>query len=431
MGVRQFFRGLFTRRVGIAGVYLGATVLARAGAILLIPLYTRRLTTGEYGDYALAQTLIALLSTPLALGLHSAVARFYFEAKDLKKSIERASSVARWLILITVALSAVLQVGVLVAAPAGSQGIHGRWELSCILWAAAGSGIALIPGQYLRGAQRPFAGAGFQIGEFVLNIGAGLLLVLVLNRGLRGAVEAAALASCINGVMAIVFVGIALKGPLCRQTLREAIKFSLPFVPHALGNQVQFIADRWVMKLTGNDAALGVYALATQLTTPVSMTTQAWNTASTPQIGEVSRNEGAIGVAAHAYRYQRSYVLVTAAAALAVCVGLPVAAFVIGKNFSQALHVIPVICGILILESLYFANAVLVFYVDKPAVIPKITISAGILNVLLNVVFVPLFGIWGAILARSISMGLRSAAMWYAARSFLRQAVPEPQISIA
>ena len=419
-------RRLFTRRVGTASVYLVATVLARAGGILLVPLYTRRLTTGEYGDYALAQTLVALMSTPLALGLHAAVSRFYFEAKDLGQSIRKAGTAARWLILVTLGISSLLQMVVLLACPPGRHGIHGQWELSCILWAAAGSGIGVIPGQYLRGAQRPFAGAAFQLSEFIFSVGAGLLMVLVLNRGLRGAVEAAALQAVISGAISIVFISVSLKGPLSRATLREALKFSLPYVPHAMGNQIQFIADRWVMKFTGNDAGLGVYALASQLTTPVSMATQAWHTASSPEMGEVSRNEGPAGLAAHSYKYQRSYVLVTVAASVAVCVGMPIATLFVGKNFTQSLYLVPVICGIMVFESLYFANDVFVFYLGQTAVIPKITITAGILNVVFNIIFIPVYGLWGAIISRTLSMAFRSGAMWYAARTYLRrgQAVP-------
>ena len=121
-------------------------------------------------------------------------------------------------------------------------------------------------------------------------------------------------------------------------------------------------------------------------------------------------------MAAHAPRYQRSHVLVTAAASAAVCVGLPIASLLIGKNFSEALHLIPVLCAILVFESISFANADLVFYLNKTGALPKITLTAGLLNVAFNVVLIPFFSIWGAILARALSMAFRGGVMWYAAR---------------
>src|ERR1700746_554564 len=78
------------RVLGPAGIYFGATLLARAGAVLLIPIYTRRLTREEYGDYALAQTMIAFLPTLLSLGLLSAMARYYYDDKDVAASRDKA-----------------------------------------------------------------------------------------------------------------------------------------------------------------------------------------------------------------------------------------------------------------------------------------------------------------------------------------------------
>ena len=358
------------------------------------------------------------------------MSRFYFQAKDLKESIRLTATVARWLIVFTASIALVLQSIVLLVFPAGHLGMHGRWEVSCILWAAAGSGIGQIPAQYLRNAQRPFAVSALQLNEFAMNVGAGLLFVLGLNRGLRGAIEASAAAAVANGMISIVFVSIALKAPLSRLTLRDALKFSLPYMPHALGNQLHAIADRWIMKVTGNDAALGVYALASQLSTPVSMSTQAWNTASNPQLGEASRHHGAAGLAEQAHRYQRSHVLVTTAASVAVCIGLPVASLLIGKDFAGALHVIPVICAILVFEGISFANADLIFYLNEPGTLPKITVTAGIFNIGLNVVLIPLFGMWGAVLARGLSMSFRAGTMWYVARLFLRRSVPGPAAEV-
>ncbi len=412
---------LFSRRVGIASVYLGATVLARAGAVLLIPLYTRRLSLAEYGDYALAQTLISLLATPIALGLHAAVGRFYFDLNDLSASKERVGSAARWLVVVTIGIAALLELLVLAARPAGTHGIFGRWELSCIVWGAAGASVGQVPPQYLKSAQRPFPAAAFQLTEFFLTVGSGLFMVLYLGRGFRGAVEAMAIAGLANGVIATGFVLIALKGPLSRVVLREAMRFSLPFIPHGVGNQVQFVADRWVMKLTGNETALGAYALASQLTTPVSMAIEAWHQASGPQIGEALRTGGIAEVSKRRFGYQRSYLLVGLATSLAVCVALPIAGLLVGKSFHAALWIAPLLCALIVMESLYLSNAVMLLYANEPAWLPKITIPAGALNVLLNAALVPFFGIGGALTSRAVAMGLRSGAMWAIAGRRLRE----------
>lgn len=415
---------VFSRRVGIATVYLGATILARAGSVLLIPLYTRKLALAAYGDYALAQTLIALLSTPIALGMHQAVGRFYFDLKDLNASKQRTGSAARWLVVVTLTIAVLLEMVVLATRPPGTHGIFGRWELSCIIWAAAGSSIGLVPPQYLRCAQRPFPAAAFQLMEFTSTFGSGLLLVLVAGRGLRGAIEAAALAGVFNGAVAIVFILVVMSGPLSMSILREAVWFSLPSIPHAIGNQIQFVTDRWVMKFTGYDVALGSYSLASQLTTPVSMAVEAWHQASSPDFGETSREGGLLAMARRSSSYLRSYVVIALATSSALCLALPIAAPLVGHSFRGALRIVPFLCAIITIESLYSASAVIAVYANRPASVPKVTIPAGILNVALNIVLVPAMGgVPGALVARAMSMGFRSGAMWWLSRLHLRSGI--------
>src|SRR5262245_14025817 len=68
--------------LGPTGVYLAASILAKAGALVLIPLYTRKLSPDQYGDLVLAQVLVSILPTLLSWGLASAVGRFYFDGPD-------------------------------------------------------------------------------------------------------------------------------------------------------------------------------------------------------------------------------------------------------------------------------------------------------------------------------------------------------------
>lgn len=78
-----------------AAVYSAASVLARAGSLLLIPFYTRRLTLEQYGKHALFLTLISFLATFLSIGLVAAIPTAYFSTQDRGAGKRRASEIAR------------------------------------------------------------------------------------------------------------------------------------------------------------------------------------------------------------------------------------------------------------------------------------------------------------------------------------------------
>lgn len=404
-----------------AGIYFGALLVSRAGAILLIPLYTRRLTVEEYGDYALAQTVVMLLPTLLTFGMIAAVARFYFDGQDSAQGILRSGAAAKCLAMTAVGGAAAIQAAVLLTAPVGA-GVFSRWELSCLLWAGAGGALAAVPATILRATQRSTLAALFQFAQLFTLITSGILLVAVMGRGLRGSIEAMAIASVIDGIVGLVFIATALKGTPTRRLYFEALRFSLPFVPHYFGNQLQLIADRWTLKGGGFQAELGRYALASQLSAPVSMATIAWNDAEAPQVGEMFRQGGIAKISSKFRSIQRAYLFASGATALLVILGIPVIALVVGSSFAPAFWVVPALCLIGLIEALYFPNNLVVFFAGRTHVIPAITISAGIANVALNLVLIPFLGAWGAVIARALSASYRSGAMMWFARACFRDA---------
>lgn len=410
--------------LGPAGIYFAATVLARAGAIALVPLYTRRLTPEEYGDYALAQTVIVMLPTFLSAGLLSSMARYYYDGKDLAAARIKAAGAARWMALFTLTAALLAQVTILLVVPPHRVGLGGRWELSCMLWAGAGAAFASVPATYLRITQRPLAAAAFQLGQFLSNTGAGIVLVAVLQRRLRGSIEASALAYVVDGTVGLVFLLVVLKGPMTRAVLREALRFSLPFVPHFAANQLQQISDRWTLKFDGQQAQLGGYALAGQVIAPTFMAVIAWNDADTPRMGERFREGGLPLIRRHIGTTRRNYLLAAAVPGILATLALPLIAVVVGGRFTAALTLVPWMAASMLVETLYFPYANVVFFANRTSVVPKITIAAGLLNVGLNIVLIRRFGVGGAIVSRALSMGFRSAAMWWAAHRCFVEAEP-------
>ncbi|MGZ4849596.1 MAG: oligosaccharide flippase family protein, partial [Halobacteriota archaeon] len=63
----------FIKGVGLIGV---ANALISVSGIILLPILTRSLSTGDYGAYVQVTTTVALLAFPLTLGLSLAFIRF-------------------------------------------------------------------------------------------------------------------------------------------------------------------------------------------------------------------------------------------------------------------------------------------------------------------------------------------------------------------
>jgi O-antigen/teichoic acid export membrane protein len=92
----------------------------------------------------------------------------------------------------------------------------------------------------------------------------------------------------------------------------------------------------------------------------------------------------------------------------------------LGKSYWTALWFLPGLCLVLIVESVYYPYSNVLFFANRTSTIPRITFVAGVVNVVANFAFVPLFGVPGAIFSRLLGGGVRSVASAIAARESLR-----------
>jgi O-antigen/teichoic acid export membrane protein len=407
-------RVALARLRGPAAIYLGAAVLARIGFILLIPLYSRKLNAAEYGDYVLAQTAMSL-APAFVMGLPAALSLFYFDSSDRALSRKRVGAVAKLTVIVTFSVAAVVQLLILLLVPGSATGLFARWSLTCVLVAAAGGVLAIVPVQFLRDSQQPLVAAVFQMTEFFLVVGTGLLFVSVLGRGLQGSLEALAVTYTVLGVASIFFTYAYLGGTLSRRLSKKALRFSTPYIGHFLALWVQGAADRWTMKLVGSGGSLGPYSLASQFSTPTTLVVGAWNLERGPRTGELYREGGLMAIRRDMRRMVQSYFVASALPSLAVLGAIPFLRLLIGTGFYSALVYLPALLLFNVIDALYLPCFLVVYYDSKSRWISMVTGISAVASIALSAALVPLFGVWGAVLARGAASVLRTSSMGFAA----------------
>ncbi len=398
-------------------IYFVAATLPRIASLILLPLYSRRLSATDYGQYGLAQTAIAFLPPVLSLGLSAAVSRFYFDNQDRQAAVRRVGGISRWLLVVSATLAAVIEIPVLLFAPV-RIGLFGRWELSCIIWAGWGSVVAQIPPLYLKSAQRPFAAAAFQVTQFVALLCSGLLLVGYFHRGLRGTIEASAIAYLLDSVVSLVFVLLALKGEMKESLLWEGVRLSVPFVFHLVASSMQQWGDRWVLEVCDLKPELGRYTAAQTVVSPGSMAVAAWNEASAVEIGEIFRAGGAAALRRRLRSFVLSFAGIGLGSSVLIGAGVPIFWVLVSTNLHSAFALVPLLCLSVIVEALYYPGALVLFYLGRTWIIPAATISSAIVNIVAGLLLARQFGLVGALLGRLISMSLRSVLLLMAARYY-------------
>lgn len=410
-------------------IYLLSGVLARAGAFLLVPVYTRRMSPEEYSRYATFTSLQPMLLTLFSLGLASSITRSFYSPREGVRPDDAVGDVARGMILVGVVLGVLASTAAMLVLPRGVLLLDASM-LHLLIWASVLGNIGQLPEQFLRVAQKPWQASGLRLLTFLITVSLGLLLVLGMGRTGRGAVEALALATALQGLVGLWFIFGRLGSYSLRTTLPSELRMSFPLIPHAIALTLQQVGDRIALSAQENGATnLGLYYLAIQFNTPLALVVDAWNTAQIPKIGEAFREGGEDGAA----RLLPSQYLQFGGVALVTALGLvavsPLLPYLIGERFRGAASLLPPLALASVIEALYLPSVNFLIIVGHTRLIPVATWISAAVSVGLVVLLLPRFSLSGLLMARVISAVVRAGAMgllvrWYRRPTAMRAPGP-------
>ena len=187
-------------------IYLGVSVIGKGASLLLIPLYTSRLSRSDYGDYGLCQTLFWIVPTVLTLSLTAAVGRFFFDDVDPDRRASKVGGIASVVVALAFGGGLVGELFVDMVHP--HVGALGPAHLRMVVWICALTAVNEIPAVYLRMAERALAYAVFNLSMFGVTLGATAYLMMNRNLGLRGLLGGMAAAHIAAGLFTLFFVWV-------------------------------------------------------------------------------------------------------------------------------------------------------------------------------------------------------------------------------
>jgi O-antigen/teichoic acid export membrane protein len=253
-------------RTGAA--YQAADIVAKAIAVFTLPLYTRHVSTGEYGAYNTLLTSVILASIFLRVGLGEAFVRFYFEDEDHERRDRIARTVTAtvaWTTTIA-ALLAVAFAGPLSHLLLGESNttlfdcaIVGLWAFTNLEMAYAQLRVDERVGVYVRAA-------GANVAMTVVFT---IVLVVFAGQGARGLLlgNFGASAIVVLGLWWVLRARFSLRAKL--KDLRAMLHFGLPTVPADASVYGLQVVDRIYIYRGYSHSAAGQYSIALQLATVV------------------------------------------------------------------------------------------------------------------------------------------------------------------
>lgn len=400
-----------------SAVYLISNILNAFIPFALLPILTRNLSPEEYGQVAMFQTLIGALTAFVGFSAAGAAGRKFFDSELGKNDLaEFIGACLQILFASSLLCAAVLLIF-------NSQfsvwlGLEKKWLYGALIVTAANVIIQLRLGQW-QVRNEPFKYGGLQITRSLLDFCLSLGLLLLLLKGVDGRINAQVWSASIFALLSLWLlkhtnlISIFSWRP---QFIKEALQFGVPLIPHVAGGFLLSSVDRFVINSELGLAQAGIYMVAVQFSMALALVFDSVNKAYVPWLFErLKKNDENEKRQIVRFTYAW-YVLILCSVSLAFTIGPWLIIVVAGENYEAAGDVIGWLILGQVFGGMYLMVTNYIFFSKRTGLLSLVTISSGIINLVLLFLLIVPFGLKGAAYAFCVAMGIRFLLTWMVAQ---------------
>lgn len=206
---------------------------------------------------------------------------------------------------------------------------------------------------------------------------------------------------------------------------KYALRFNIPLIPHYLSQTVLGSSDRIMITNLVGDSEAGIYSLACSISMIMSLLNAALMNTLAPWIYQKIRDKKTEEIAGVSYL---TLILITAANLLLIVFAPEVVFIFAPEEYYDAIWVIPPVAMSVYFTYAYDLFAKFQFYFEKTGYITLASIFGAILNIILNALCIPLFGYYAAGYTTLICYGIYVLAHYMFMRKVCRENMDDVKV---
>ena len=217
-----------------------------------------------------------------------------------------------------------------------------------------------------------------------------------------------------------IFLGVRNKWKINTKYWRAALIFNLPLIPHYLSTYLLNSSDKIMISNIVGDEATAYYSVAHSVAAVATIIWSAINASLIPYTYEKCKEKDFESV----NKVTLPLISVFAAGCVAVIMLAPeVVAIMAPKNYLEAIYVIPPIVGGVFFQVQYFIYANVVYYFKKPTYVMLGSLTAVTLNIVLNYFCIKKWGYQAAGYTTIFCYGIQALIDFFAMRKVVGKPV--------
>lgn len=221
----------------------------------------------------------------------------------------------------------------------------------------------------------------------------------------------------IYGIVILFFVYYRGKQFWNKEYNKYCITFTLPLLLHGLGGVIFGQTDRIMLDKLIDKSTLGIYSVSMALCGVLTIIYGALNDAWTPFYYDFKKKKDYSEIINHTFRYVKLFTVITCGFLL---LSKDVFKILVPKEYYEGIVIIPIITIGYYFGFLYLFPINYEFFCEKTTFIPVSTLIAAGLNIIFNAILIPKIGLKGAAIGTSLAYFFRFLFHEIVARLFIK-----------
>lgn len=387
--------------------YTAGNLFVRSVSFLLLPLYSNLIPTGEFGSYALIMSLYAVIAVFYQSGLQSALSKYYLEEKNEHRQKEIFSTIINSTGIIGLILTVVifLLAGWIARETTGTSGYQ---DLIRIIFAALFfESITFITLHLLKTREMARKVVIYSAFSAVINLILNVYLVYYMELGIYGIIWAQLITSVSVFVILLPFLRENYLRVLKTDLAKIFFSFSYPLIIAGILSASVDVIDRFIIDHFLGKSEVGIYSFSYRIALVINIFVMGLRSAWTPYSIRLY-NEGN-----YREEFGKSFSKIISVGLLIFLIvsiliddlfNIKFTGFnLFAPQYKSGTEIIPVILLSYVLSAIVTYYSVYPYVSGKSIHFLVSDFIALIINISLNFVLIPVYGIMGAAIATLFS----------------------------
>ena len=393
-------------------IYGAGRAMQKFLTALMLPLFTAFMTKSDYGVLGMVVTVTTFLDVFVTLGFDVAFTRFYFDDKDPRhrsKIITHVFFVDFFYpgILLGVLIAFMPQISSLIM---GGPGYTLYFDIGVATLFF--TNLSDLPFTLMRLEHRPWTFTSFTLARVLVQVPMAVVFLAVFHLGPKGYLLANLITAILLNLAATPFYVPKLRFLWDSRLMKQMLAFAIPAMFTAISFFFLKLSDRFFLLHYQGKAEVGLYTVANSLAQPLYIVgmafRMAWPQWHYARLNEPEKHKRLVARSSTYFMAFNAILLALVGLYLPLVIHL-----LLDEDFWSIGPTTFVLTLSVALYNLYFIFWVGANVAKKNRLIPVITLLASAVNVGLNFMLVPVYGMYAAAWTTVIGFGILAVLVFF------------------